>query len=140
MSTSALQVVRHHAEKWRHLLAWGAVLPAVIKVEPYQGGVLGRGNCVSKLALVRVTGNIAEDLATALHELAHVAAPMGDHHGKGWRTLFARAACEAFKLPRDHFDHERVTVTDLDAQVVTEARFWLKRTGQSDMFRLLGIH
>jgi hypothetical protein len=106
-------------------------LPAAITLKPYKRGQrrLGfakPGHCV---ATVYITGNLAEDLSTVLHELAHLAAPGHEHHGERWRELFIAAVAEACGCDPDAIEPE-VVITDLDSQVLAEVAAWLIRSGQ----------
>ena len=71
-----VDVISHWAHTWRNLAAWGAELPATFKIKPIRDSarVLGRAHCDKRLAEIFVTGQLAEDLSTVLHELAHLAA------------------------------------------------------------------
>jgi hypothetical protein len=132
-------VVTHWANTWRSLAAWKASIPMRIDVKPYKGtrrvGVAwsceGRAN-------VYVTGNLAFDLATALHELAHLAAPDSEHHGDRWREIFVAAVAEACGVDADDFEID-VAITDLDAQAQEAVAAWLVRSGQATVLRAIGV-
>lgn len=121
-----LQVVQTYAENWRTLRAWGAPLPAAIRTEVHKGqrvlGWASPGRCAT---VVRCTGDLARDLATVLHELAHLAAPSREGHGAVWKTMFARAAAEALDCDVDDFDTD-VAYMDMDQQVIDMATVWLE--------------
>lgn len=122
-----LQIVRYWADRWRTLAAWCAELPAIVTVEMYAGQrLLGRATYATRHAMVRVTGDLAEDLGTALHELAHLAAPVGTRHSKRWRVLYARAAAEAFGLGSAEEIDPSVQIRDLDMQITDLAREWIR--------------
>lgn len=137
-----LDVVRHWLTRWRALRAWRAPLDVALVVEPYRRGrALGLahdGPLCGRKATVYVTGHLAEDLATALHELAHLAAPRSEHHGALWRTTFAAGAEEALGLPSGSLEPD-VTQRDLDAQVREACEAWLTSTGQRAVLRAAGL-
>jgi len=109
-----LDVIQHWADRWRSLSAWRAVIPMRITVSTrkttHRSGTAwsheGR-------AVVYASGNLAYDLATVLHELAHLAAPNSEHHGEHWCKLFVAAAVEALGGPDDY----EIDYGELDAQV-----------------------
>jgi hypothetical protein len=132
-------VVTHWARHWRTLAAWGAPVPAAITIKHHEGQRrLGRARPYLCTAEILTTGDLADDLGTALHELAHLAAPGSEHHGKRWREIYARAAAEALRCDRDLFDLD-VTITGLDAQVREAAGRWLARTGQQAVLKAIGV-
>lgn len=129
MNAYHLHTVKTYADRWRSLRSWGAPVSMEIGVEPYKGrGALGLARSVRGMAMVYCTGNLARDLATAVHELAHLAAPNYVRHERPWREMFARAAAEIFECDSDDFDTE-VAIGDLDAQVEDAARGWLEDQG-----------
>ena len=98
ISTDGPVNVVRQAEKWHDrlpaLAGWGSSRPDVILRHRSDGSWSGRaGRC-------RVVLSIGRGLETAtiytlmLHELAHTVAE--DHHGKGWRRIYARAVRQAF--------------------------------------------
>lgn len=95
---SHVDILTTWADRWRALRAWGRPLTEVaIRVIPRRtrhGSVLGRAHPAWRQIEIRVSGDLVEDLATALHELAHVAAPAGAHHNEPWRRRFAAAVSE----------------------------------------------
>lgn len=140
--TTAIDVVRAWLVTWRTLRAWRAPLDVALAVEPYRGGRelgLARDSyCTGRSATVWVTGHLAEDLSTALHELAHLAAPRSTHHGALWRETYAAGAQEALGLPPYSLEPD-VTAHDLDVQVREACEAWLTRTGQRVMLRAAGL-
>lgn len=131
-------VIKTWAERWRSLSAWRAVIPMQLKFEPYKRGFVGIAHSHKGLAKIRLTGKLAHDLATVLHELAHLAAPNSEHHGEHWRKLFVAAAVEALGGP-DDYEIDDVNYSELDKQVEDAVRAWLKRTGQADVLRAIGV-
>jgi hypothetical protein len=120
------EIVERYADQWRSLVAWGAPLPMKIEVVAHKGTVnLGLAWSTLCKAKVRVTGNLARDLATLLHEMAHLAAPNSEHHGIQWKTVFARAAAEALDGDFDDFDLD-VTKYDMDQMVMDMVEAWLE--------------
>lgn len=133
-------VIAHWANTWRSLAAWGAPIPMQVKLEPYKGThYVGLAWCRQGRALVRVTGDLAFDLGTTLHELAHLAAPNSEHHGQRWRAIFVKGVAEACKVDPHEFEIEDIKVTDLDAQVRDAVAGWLVRSGQSTVLRAIGV-
>ncbi len=127
MNPYHLESIQAYAERWRSLRAWGAQLPMAIKVEKHKGQrVLGWANIGPCTTVIRCTGNLARDLTTALHELAHLAAPGQTGHGERWREMFVRGAAEAFDCDVDDFDTD-VPYLDIDQQVIAAATVWLAR-------------
>ncbi len=59
-------------------------------------------------------------------------------HGEVWRQVYARAAAEALAADVDIIETD-VSVTDLDAQVVTLAQDWLRRSGQLAVLTAIGV-
>lgn len=135
-----LDVIKSWAETWRSLAAWRAPLNVEITVKPQPKHVrrLGTAQARQKTAIIYAIGDLAEDLGTALHEMAHLAAPVYVAHERPWREIFVAAATEALGCNADLFDLD-VTVVDLDAQVVAAVDGWLARTGQITVLRALGI-
>lgn len=136
---SGRDIFNYWAGRWRSLAAWGAPLRMEIEVREYKGGATlgwawaGRGECV-----VRLTGDLARDLGTALHELAHLAAPSYVHHERPWREMYARAAGEALTRDPSMIDLD-VDKYALDDQVVHMVRHWLRCTGQDVVLRAIGV-
>lgn len=131
-------VLQHWAERWRSLSAWRAVIPMRItfktrKTKRRSGTAWSHEG----RAVVYMTTNLVYDLATVLHELAHLAAPDSEHHGPHWRALFVAAAVEALGGPDDY--EVDVNITELDAQVEDAVRAWLKRTGQAAVLSAIGV-
>ena len=132
-------VVTHWANTWRSLAAWKAPIPMAITIKPYKGTRrVGVAWCRQGRANVYVTGNLAFDLATALHELAHLAAPNSEHHGERWREIFVAAVAEACGVDADEFEID-VAITDLDKQAQEAVAAWLMRSGQSVVLRAIGV-
>lgn len=136
---NATTVLTSWADRWRHLRAWRAALPMQIQVLPYDGGSrLGEAWSRGCRAVIYQTGDLAADLATVLHEQAHLAAPDATSHGEAWRVLFARSVEEAFGLPPLTVADD-VDQADLDAQATLACRRWLRTSGQRDFLRALGV-
>ena len=134
-----LDVFNRWAGEWRSLAAWGAPLHINLTIKPYNGQrLLGwayphRGDCV-----VRLTGDLPRDLATALHEMAHLAAPSYVMHELPWRQMFARAAGEALGEDPGVIELD-VDLFDLDKQVMRMVYRWLERSGQHAVLSALGV-
>lgn len=138
--TTQQDIVKHWTFTWRSLAAWRAPLPMRITFKPLKRGGRSVGtawSCQGR-AVVKLTGKLAYDLATALHEMAHLAAPNSEHHGEKWRELFVAATCEALGLTSDHFETD-VPYADLDGQVEDAVAAWLDRTGQASVLRAIGV-
>ncbi len=136
---NAEDVLKHWADRWRNLAAWGAPIPMHVKIIPDNGcGVLGRARPARGTATVKATGNLAGNLKTILHELAHLAAPTFVHHEITWRELFTRGASEALGAHAADFDLD-VTLFDLNQQVEDAVETWLKRSGQGAVLRAIGV-
>jgi hypothetical protein len=134
-----VDVISHWAYNWRNLAAWGAQLPATFKIVPHKGQQrLGRADCLKRTAEILVTGELAEDLATVLHELAHLAVPNYVQHEEPWREMFVAAVAEACGCDASQFDLD-VVITDLDAQCRDAIAGWLVRSGQSIVLRSIGV-
>jgi hypothetical protein len=132
-------VVSHWANTWRSLAAWKAPIPMQIEIKPYKGTRrVGVAWCYQGRANVYVTGDLAFDLATALHELAHLAAPNSEHHGERWREIFVAAVAEACGVDPDEFEID-VKITDLDRQAREAVAGWLMHTGQATVLRAIGV-
>ncbi len=132
-------VIVHWAHRWRNLSAWGRNLPSTVKLSPHNGQrILGRAHCITGLIEVYITGSLAEDLSTVLHELAHVAAPLYNDHRDPWRKLYTSAVAEACRCDVDQFDIN-VAVADLDDQCREAITGWLKRSGQLTVLRAIGV-
>lgn len=137
--TSQADVVKHWAHAWRSLRAWHAAIPAMrFEFEAYKGrGFVGHACNSSGRIKVRLTGRLHFDLATVLHELAHLAAPNSEHHSLAWRELFATAAAEALGMSVDDFEID-VPFSELDRQVEDAVEGWLVRSGQTAVLRAIG--
>ena len=132
-------VIKHWANQWRSLAAWSAPIPMQVNVKPHKGTRrVGVAWCYQGRANVYVTGNLAFDLATVLHELAHLAAPNSEHHGERWKAIFARAVAEACGVDADEFEID-VVITDLDKQAQEAIASWLMRSGQATVLRAIGV-
>lgn len=134
-----LDVIQHWADRWRSLSAWRAVIPMRIACKMRKTKRrAGTAWSHEGRAVVYVSGNLAYDLATVLHELAHLAAPNSEHHGEHWRKLFVAAAVEALGGP-DDYEIDDVNYSELDEQVEDAVRTWLKRTGQAAVLGAIGV-
>lgn len=132
-------VIKHWAERWRSLAAWRAVIPMRLTFKRYKGhGRVGTAWSHQGRAQVNLTGDLGHDLATVLHELAHLAAPDSEHHGARWRELLVAAAVEAFGGSVDEYDTTG-NYAELDEQVEDAAADWLTRTGQAGVLRGIGV-
>lgn len=132
-------VLKHWADRWCSLAAWRAPITMRVKFKPHKGrGRLGVAYSREGRCQVNLTGDLGHDLATVLHELAHLAAPDSEHHGDRWRELFVAAAVEAFGGSVDDYDTD-VTLHALDEQIEHAARDWLKRSGQAAVLRSIGV-
>jgi hypothetical protein len=92
--------LRGYATRWATLRAWGPSL-AGVAVEIIATRHARLAGCAWPLARrveVYATGSLVEDLATVLHEYAHVAARDGGHSAR-WRALFAASVREVTGLP-----------------------------------------
>lgn len=123
---SSHTTVEYYADKWRNLRAWGALLPMAIELVAHKGTVnLGLAWSRACKAKVRITGDLPRDLATLLHEMAHLAAPNSEHHGARWKEVYIRAAAEALDCSPDDFEPD-VPYLDLDQQVIDYATAYLE--------------
>jgi hypothetical protein len=132
-------IIKHWADAWRSLAAWGAPIPMSIDIRRDNGcGVLGLARPAHGTAFVKDTGDLVGNLKTALHELAHLAAPSHTHHGIAWRELFTRGAAEALGVSVYNFDLD-VSLEALNDQVADAVREWLERSGQTVVLRAIGV-
>lgn len=132
-------IIQHWADRWRSLSAWRALIPMRITLKTRKTKRRsGTAWSHEGRAVVYLTNNLAYDLATVLHELAHLAAPDSEHHGEHWRKLFVAAAVEALGGP-DDYEIDDVNYGELDAQVEDAVRAWLKRTGQGAVLAAIGV-
>lgn len=119
------EIVERYAHQWRNLRAWGAPIAMEFTLKPHRGTLKlghaypGLGTCE-----IKITGRVTRDLATLLHEYAHLAVPNSEHHGMLWKTMFVRAAAEAFGCDVDDFELD-VTKFDMDKQVMDACEAWL---------------
>jgi RES domain-containing protein len=136
-----LDVLKHWADRWRSLRAWRApiAMQLTFKLQRKNSSRAGTAWSHQGRAVVYLTGDLAYDLATALHELAHLAAPDSEHHGTHWRTLFVAAAVEACGGSADDYEIDDVEYGELDAQVEDTVRTWLKQTGQAAILGAIGV-
>lgn len=145
MATSYESVVTGLATQWRSLRAWRAPLPALVVIDEYKDGDrLGFAKHKDRSAHILLTGrsdrSLARDLTTALHELAHLAAPTFIKHELPWRELYVAGVVEALGLPSfeaNGFELD-VQITALDAQVTHAVWGWLNRTGQTSVLCAIG--
>jgi hypothetical protein len=103
-----LALVRAYAERWRGLAAWAprSRLTGPLSVVPYRGEIdHGHSYLDTGEIVVRVSDDLAESLATVLHEMAHVAAyPFEEspHHGPLWAERYIAATAEVTRCsPRE---------------------------------------
>lgn len=119
------EMVKFYADKWRSLRAWCAPIPMDVELKPHRGtynlGLAWSGR--GKLQ-VKITGRLSRDLATLLHEMAHLAAPDDEHHGARWKEMFIRGAAEALDADVSDFDPD-VTKYAMDEQVIDMVECWL---------------
>lgn len=129
------RVVRHFAEEWRTLKAWGRALEEVhFVVKPYVRGKLGYASyCTGEVEIRVRPGDVADALETVLHELAHHAtgggARAGVHHGDKWKGKLFSAICEVTDITGAD-DHVGVgwTMLQLDAWARGRlAKWWQER-------------
>jgi hypothetical protein len=134
------QVISHWGHTWLSLAAWQAPLNVSLRyrVRPTNQRRLGTAHCARRVATVYLTGHLAEDLSTVLHELAHLAAPINADHGPRWRELYVAASAEALAADASVFETE-TSILDLDRQVVTVAHDWLRRSGQLAVLTAIGV-
>lgn|GEM_PF-4711445 len=129
-------VLRSWAGKWRNLHAWRRPLPAVVDVGKHRGeryvGLASPAECA---ALILDTGCLADGLKTALHELAHLAAPNRVAHGLAWARLYVAGAAEALGVEID----PGMRPADLDRAVTRAADHWLTASGQRQFLRAIGV-
>lgn len=129
--------VRCWAERWRGLRAWGRPLEEVsIEIQPYRGQAqCGTAWPTQRRCVVRVGagGHVVYDLETALHELAHCAAPGDEHHGPKWRRPLVAAVLEVtgIAVADDGQPFEL-----LDRACVDALRAWWHSSGQAFLYRL----
>lgn len=138
--TSQIDIIKYWATQWRSLRAWRAAIAMTrFEYEEYKGrGPAGHARNSDSRIVVRLTGRLHFDLATVLHELAHLAAPNSEHHGLAWRELFAAAAAEALGMQIDDFEID-VAYSQLDRQIEDAVDGWLVRSGQTAVLRAIGV-
>lgn len=133
-------VIAYWANRWRSLAAWRGQVAMKITVKTRKTRRrVGSAWSHEGRAIVYVTNDLGHDLATVLHELAHLAAPNSEHHGEHWRTLFVAAAVEVFGGSIDDYEIDDINFTELDRQIEEAARDWLKRTGQAAVLHAIGV-
>jgi len=132
-SYSDEQTVRYWASRWRQLVAWRRPLGHVtFATTPYKGrGVMGYARLATGVVMIELTGDVVEDLGTALHELAHFAAPRS-HHGESWQAMYAAAVLEVagVVIPRD-------TKRNMDRSARGALGLWWTRSGNAFALELL---
>jgi hypothetical protein len=132
--TRELRIVRTWAERWRSLRAWRRSLDeVVIDVVAHQRGPLGLAQPRARTLIIRVGTDVVDGLATALHELAHVAVPHGEAHGPAWRERFLLAAEEVTGRALA----EPPTTELVDRAVVAALRVWWRASGNEYLASLL---
>lgn len=137
---------------WKALTSWRQSLADVaVGFEPLAespDGYLGRAfhdrSTVppTRCVMVYVTGYLAEDLETVLHELAHHSVGCGAEHRAPWMHRLAEAVEEATGIAapewRDLEDAENGTQL-YDCRVIAHLVAWLDQTGRARRFREAGI-
>lgn len=129
------------AEEWRKLAVWSRPIDVPILWEAYGGNgqPLGFADYRHREIWVFVTGNKAEDMATVLHEMAHMDITPEGGHGPRWRRRFAlateivtgeRVPYLAAELggthsPNDQEQFRMILAHQLDRLVVNAIRTWL---------------
>lgn len=138
--TSQLDVIKHWANRWRSLRAWRNTIPVVdFRYKTYSGrGRVGQASCVEGYAEIRLTGVLHHDLGTVLHELAHLAVPIGAHHNELWREAFVVGAAEALDVSIAELD-PGLPISELDRQVEDAVASWLAHSGQAAVLRAIGV-
>jgi hypothetical protein len=126
LTECSIDLVRRWAVVWCRLATWGKPLTPTFKVEAWHVTypVLGRAHPKTNLVEIYVTGGIAEDLSTVLHELAHIASPAPPHHGIKWKIIYVRAVAEVCQRDVASFDLEGDAAT-LDDQCRRAIELWL---------------
>lgn len=121
-----IDLVKRWAAVWCHLAAWGKVLAPTLRVEAYLPffPILGRANPKTNLVEIFVTGGIAEDLSTVLHELAHISAPAPPHHGIKWKLSYMTAVAEVCRCDVTSFNLD-ADPSELDDQCRKAIERWL---------------
>jgi hypothetical protein len=129
-------ILKKWAAQWIQLKAWGRPLEeATFTFEPYKSGRLGCAWVTRRAIEIRETGSLQRDLATVIHELAHLAAPGSEHHGDKWRAVFCRGAHEALGVAIS----DTGGIHMLDRQVESACHTWLVHTGQFEFLKALGV-
>lgn len=128
-------VLKSWADQWRTLRAWGRNLEEVtFTFKPHRRGPLGSACSVTRDAEIRETHDLADDLATILHELAHLAVPGCEQHGTRWRVAFSAAVKEVTGgVVADAEIHL------IDRQARDYVKQWLTASGQAAVLRALNI-
>ena len=111
--------VRNIADRWRGLLAWGSPITGAIDIVDGSGG--GYAKHDGHACIVFSNGSLARSLTTVLHEMAHMAAPAGELHGRRWRGLLARATHEVTGVPVP----DGAPMQVMDELVESAVRSWL---------------
>lgn len=130
-------LIRLFAENWKHLRAWGRPLVEVeIKiVDARQNGHTGYCRPAARTLTICAGRELASNLDTALHELAHCAAPADTHHGPAWREAYAMAVQEVTGIGVPGARHD--TYAAVRALGVEALREWTKTN--ASMQALVGI-
>jgi hypothetical protein len=134
-SSRRIAIVRTWAERWRSLAAWRRDLVEVaIDVVAHRRGPLGTARPGLRVVSIRVGSDVVDGLATALHELAHVAVAGDAAHGDAWKERYLLAVEEvtgrALAAPP--------TIELLDRSVVAALRGWWRASGNEFLATLLG--
>ena len=80
--------------------------------------------------------DMADALATVLHEYAHLAVPGREHHGPRHKVMLARAACEITGLTLDTQDVQSWTYPMLQRAVEDHVRVWWHEKGLDKLWAL----
>lgn len=129
-------ILKKWANAWINLTTWGRPLTeASFAFKPYEKGRLGCAWTIRREIEIRETGKLACDLATVLHELAHLAVPGADRHSDRWRVAFCRGAQEATGIAIS----DTGSIHMLDRQAESACQAWLVRSGQIAFLRALNI-
>lgn len=126
LTECSIDLVKRWAAVWCHLVTWGKQLTPTFAVDAYlpTNPILGRAHPDIGLVEIFVTGGIAEDLSTVLHELARISSPMPPHHGIEWKLSYVTAIAEVCQLDVTLFDLEGDAAA-LDDQCRKAIELWL---------------
>lgn len=146
------------ARAWRGLLAWRQPLADVVfgfaPYDPVKDIALGRAyhdrstQPPVRTVMVYVTGYMAEDLETVIHEIAHHAVGCAAGHSAPWYERLAAAVTEVTRIPAPAWedcaamprDEDREPgVHTYDGRLVAHLVAWMEMTGTARWLRDMGV-